>query len=252
LRLKTLEKFISKLKRLNTECTVFQAELCGIGMAVDWIQNQRKGTSYYAINVDSKAALLAIANKHSTHHLAEDTRRKIIKLRTTTKITFHWIKGHTGLKGNERADYLAKTVASYNPNITYGTIPVSRGKQLLEDYYTQIWDATYINSRKAAHTKPFIPSIFHRKSLSLWPNHILTQLLSNHGCFRSHLHKMKKSPTPLCSCPEKVEQTARYLMIECSLFSKDRPAALQNLPLPMITQFHIHTVNVHRLIKNIF
>ena len=63
---------------------------------------------------------------------------------------------------------------------------------------------------------------------------------------------MKKSPTPLCSCPEKVEQTARHLIIECSLFSKDRPAALQNLPLPMKTQFHIHTADVHGLSKNIF
>jgi ribonuclease HI len=98
---------------------------------VDWIQNQRKSTSFYVIHVDSKAALLAIANKHSTHPLAVDTRRKIIELRTTTTITFHWVKGHTGLKGNERADYLAKTVVSYNPNITYDTIPVSRGKQLL-------------------------------------------------------------------------------------------------------------------------
>ena len=146
------------------------------------------------------------------------------------QITFHWIKGHTGLKGNERADYLAKTVASYNPNITYGAIPVFRGKQLLEDYYTQIWDAAYINSGKASHTKPLIPSIFHRKSLSLWPNHILIQLLTNHGCFCSYLHKMKKAPTPLCSCPEKIEQTARHLMTECSLFSKDRPAVLQTSP----------------------
>ena len=62
--------------------------------------------------------------------------------------------------------------------------------------------------QKSFHTKLLIPSIFHRKSLSLWPNHILTQLLTNHGCFRSYLHKIKKAPTPLCSCPEKVEQTA--------------------------------------------
>jgi len=249
---KNSQEVHTETQRLNIECTVFQVELCRIGMAVDWIQNQRKGTSSYAIHVDSKAALLAIANKFYTHPLAVDTRRKIIELRTTTTITFHWTKGHTGLKGNERADYLAKTVASYNPNITYDKIPVSRGKQLLEDYYTQIWDAIYINSWKASHTKLLIPSIFHRKSLSLWPNHILTQLPTNQGCFRSYLHKMKKAPTPLCSCPEKVEQTARHLMTECSLFSKDRPAVLQNLPLPLIMQFHIHTVDVYRLIKNIF
>jgi ribonuclease HI len=128
----------SETQRLSIECTVFQAELCGIGMAVDWILKQRKKTYSYAINVDSKAAILAIANKHSTHPLAIITRRKTIELR----ITFHWIKGHTGLKGNERADYLARTVATYNPTITYDAIPVSRGKQLMEEYCAKIWNAT--------------------------------------------------------------------------------------------------------------
>ena len=177
-------------QKLNIECTVFQAELRGIGMAVDWILNQRKKTASNAINVDSKAALLAIVNKHSTHPLAVDTRRKIIELRTTTLITFHWIKGHTGLKGNESADYLAKTVASYNPTTTYDSLPVSKGKQLLEDYYTKIWNATYVNFEKTSHTKPLIPSIFHRMSLPLWPNYTLTQLLTNHGC----LIKFKRRP----------------------------------------------------------
>jgi len=41
-------------------------------------------------------------------------------------------------------------------------------------------------------------------------------------------------------------------MIESSLFSKDRPAVLQNLPLSVIMQFHIHTVDVYRFIKNTF
>ena len=103
----------TETQRLNNKCTVFQAELCGIRMAIDWIQNQRKKASTYAINVDSKAALLAIANKHTAHPLAVDTRRKTIELRKDTLVTFHWVKGHSGLKGNERADYLAKTVASY-------------------------------------------------------------------------------------------------------------------------------------------
>ena len=142
-----------------------------------------------------------------------------MELRTTTPITFHWIKGHTGLKGNEREDYLAKTLASYNLVIKYDAIPVSRWKRLLEDY-TKIRNATYINSEKASHTKPHIPSIFHRLSRPLRPNHILTQLQTNRGCLRSYLHKMQKTPISLCSCPEKAEQTARHLMIECSLSSK--------------------------------
>jgi ribonuclease HI len=82
-------------------------------MAIDWIESQRNKTSSYAINVDSKAALLAIANKHTTHPLAVVIRVKAIKIRNSTSITFHWVKGHECLKGNERAD-LAKTVTRYN------------------------------------------------------------------------------------------------------------------------------------------
>ena len=131
-------------------------------------------------------------------------------------------------------------------------IPVSRGKQLLEEYFTKIWKTTYINSGKTSHTKPFIPTIFHRVSLPLWPKYTLTQLLTNHGCFHSYLYKMKKASSSLCRCPEKAEQTAQHLMIECSILSQERPAVLQNLPLPLIMQYHINTVDVSKLLKNIF
>jgi ribonuclease HI len=114
-------------QRLSIMCTVFQAELYGISMAVDWIQSQGKKTSSYAINVDSKAALLAIANKHTTHPLAVATRLKTIELRNSNSITFHWVKGHAGLKGNDRADYMAKKVASYNTTIACDAIPIIRG-----------------------------------------------------------------------------------------------------------------------------
>jgi len=170
-------------QRLNTTCTVFQAELYGISMAIDWIQSQGKKAFSYAINVDSKASLLDIPNKHTTHPLTVAIREKAIKLRNSTSITFHWVKGHAGLKGNERADYLAKTVARYSTTIAYDEIPINRGKQILEDHYTKMWNATYVNSANASHTKLYIPTIFHRLSLPLWPNFLLAQFLTNHGSF---------------------------------------------------------------------
>jgi hypothetical protein len=132
---------------------------------------------------------------------------KIIELRNSTSITFHWVKG------NERADYLAKTVTSYNTTIAYDVIPIILGKLILEDYYTNIWNVIYVNSANASHTKLFIPTIFHRLSLSLWPNFLLTQFLTNHGSFRLYLHKINKTPSPNCNCPEKAIQTARHLTI---------------------------------------
>jgi hypothetical protein len=84
---------------------------------------------------------------------------------------------------------------------------------ILEDYYTKIWNGTYVNSEKATHTKTLIPSTFHRLNLPLWPNSFLTQLLTNHGCFRSYLYKMGKVPTSLCDCPK---SATSYQTAACS------------------------------------
>ena len=130
-------------------------------------------------------ALLGTANKHTTHPLAVATRLRTTELKNSTSITFHWVKGHVSLRDNERADYLAKIAASYNTTIVYDVITINRGKQILEEYYIKILNATYINSVNASHTKLFIPIIFHRLSLPLWTNFILTQFLTNHGSFRS-------------------------------------------------------------------
>jgi ribonuclease HI len=244
-------QILKPTQKLSITCTVFQAELYGISMAVDW-QSQGKKTSSYAINVDSKAALLAIANRHTTQPLAVANRLKTIELRNSTSITFHWVKGHAGLKGNERADYLAKTVASYNTTVAYDVIPIIRGKQILEDYYIKIWNAIYVNSANASHTKLLILNISHRISLSLWPNFLLTHFLTIHGSFRSYLHKINKTPSPNCNCPEKVMQTAGHLMIECTLFSNDRPAVLKSLPAPLVLKYRINTVRNTSFLRNIF
>jgi len=238
-------------QKLNKTCTVFQAELYGIIMAVDWNQSQRQKIPSYAINVDSKAALLAIANKHTTQPLAVENRLKTIELRNSTSITFHWVKGHAGLKGNERADCLAKTAASHNTTIAYEEIPINRRKQILEEYYIKIWNATYIDSANASHTKLFIPTIFHRFSLPLWPNYILTQFLTNQCSFQSYIHKIEKTPSPNCNCPLKAAQTAHHLMTECSPFSRQRPAALRTLPPPLILKHHINTFGVTSFLRNI-
>jgi hypothetical protein len=96
-----------------------------------------------------------------------------------------------------------------------------------------------------------VPSIPHRLALSLWPNFTLTQFLTNHGKFRFYLHKMKKTASPTCSCPDRAVQTARHLMTECSQYSRNRPAILQKLPPHMILKHHIHTASVSSLLNHI-
>lgn len=104
-------------------------------MAIEWIQHQRRRHESFAIHVDSKAALFAIKDRHTTHPIAVTIRTNSIKLKRHTSISFHWVKGHAGLLGNERADYLAKIAASYKTSIGYNRIPRTRSRQLLRQYY---------------------------------------------------------------------------------------------------------------------
>ena len=46
----------------------------------------------------------------------------------------------------------------------------------------------------ASHTKLFIPTIFHTLSLSLCLKFLLTQFLTNHSTFSSHLQKINRRP----------------------------------------------------------
>lgn len=249
---KDASEIFTGVKRLSPECSVFQAELCGILMAVDWIKLQPKYSTSYAIHVDSQAALFAVANKHTTHPIALEIRRAIINITKTTSLTLHWVKGHAGLRGNERADYLAKTAARYKTKIEYSALPLTRGKQLLKDYYINLWNDIYTKSEVATHTKPFIPNIYHRLSISLWPNHILTQFLTNHGSFRSYLFKMNKITSPTCNCQEAEIQTARHLLTQCSKFTRERPDVLKSTPLPLVLKYHINTTQITRFLNNVF
>jgi len=148
---------------------------------------------------------------------------------------------------------LGKTVARYKNTIACDEIPINRGKQILEDHYTKIWNAIYVHSANASHTKLYIPTIFHRLSLPLWPNFLLTQFLTNQGSFRSYLHKINKTPSPNCNCPEKTVQTAHRLMQECSLWSKDRPSVFKSLPpTPGSAVYHINTVSITSFLRCIF
>jgi hypothetical protein len=174
-----------------------------------------------------------------------------IKLRSSSSVTFHWVKGHASLRGNERADYLAKTAASYIPTLAYNEIPINRRKQLLEDHYSKLCNEIYVKSANASLTKLYIPTISHRLSLSRWPNFLLTQFLTNRGSFRSYLYKINKARSPNCNCPAKAEQTASHLLLECSLWSKDRPSVLRSLPPHLVQQFHINTVSITNFLRSI-
>ena len=88
----------SKSIKLNPQCTVFQAEIQGVQMAVNWIIDNLKPNCKYAINVDSQATLRAISSNESTNPVIVKIRKDLQVVLTTNEVTF---QGHTWHYGNE-------------------------------------------------------------------------------------------------------------------------------------------------------
>ena len=92
-----------------------KAELWAIGMAITAVMELRSAKSTpdgeVHLFVDSKYAIQAA---EGTILVSQDlsltrlVRRLVKNLRRDVAVTFHWVKGHNGIDGNERADLLAE------------------------------------------------------------------------------------------------------------------------------------------------
>ena len=108
-------------KRLSNGCSILQAELYGIKMAM---QHAVRYGGVPVINVDSRSAISALCKPTQSEN--QELVRDIKQLadRADGKPTLHWVPSHCGITGNEEADTLAKQ-ALLNQEVEV-TLPISR------------------------------------------------------------------------------------------------------------------------------
>ena len=105
---------------LLSENSVFQAELTAILHAINWFSNSTHNSC--TINTDSLSGLLALKDQETTDYLVQTI---LLQLQSLKKfISFRWVRGHAGLRGNERADTLAREAAQNSENASI-FIPIS-------------------------------------------------------------------------------------------------------------------------------
>lgn len=56
-----------------------------------------------------------------------------------------------------------------------------------------------------------------------------TQILSNHGCFRKFLYRIKKSETPICIHCKTAVETAEHTLFECNTWNTERAELMNTL-----------------------
>ncbi|UYV77430.1 hypothetical protein LAZ67_15001001 [Cordylochernes scorpioides] len=222
--------------KLHQECSAFQAELLAILYATKFTMNFPK--EHFIIASDCQSALSAICRSWPprTQLIAEI----IYNLHFSPNVQLCWIKGHSGIQGNELADQAAKAAAHSNLPLSFTTLPKSVAHGKKEQIALKMWIDLYIqdystrNLRRFAATPETTPpnASKHQAWIYLHNNPDRPWLHSGRPC----------NEDPTCPHCQDEDQTVDHLLFTCSTFQYQRfqtatllgitnicPASLENL-----------------------
>ncbi|XP_023244212.1 uncharacterized protein LOC111642158 [Centruroides sculpturatus] len=171
---------------LASNCSAYQAELIAILMAIEWCNNY-KSNNRINIFTDCRSTIDAI-----NYHLPKNPL--VIKIQASiaasnNNFAISWIRGHAGLLGNERADFLAGEAASLSFNMClYSLTPASFIKHLLRTDAINTWQERWNNCHEGRTTWKFFPNVpTTNPTFDGHDTHLFTQFLTGHGGFNSYL-----------------------------------------------------------------
>ena len=143
---------------------------------------------------------------------------------SVTPVSFQWIRGHTNVEGNERADELTRNAALNDKLRTDFTgFPISYTKNIFRQMAYEEWNERYVSLQTGSVTKMFFPTLDHATQFfkERHPNYYLTQMLTGHEGFRSSLLRWKINDNANCPC-KSAYQDVNHLITECPIFSAER------------------------------
>ncbi|XP_023236583.1 uncharacterized protein LOC111635749 [Centruroides sculpturatus] len=149
--------------KLGPHCSVPQAEILAITKAIDhvfaeWFPHSKSITIYS----DSITAIYSITNQGKRGDNVLHIHQLLSNNSHGHNIQFKWVRGHSGVVGNEAADRLAKSAAVSTLPSSYSKIPLSKIKHWSYQIALHQWQEEWNNSDTGRLTFDFIPDIARR------------------------------------------------------------------------------------------
>jgi ribonuclease HI len=211
---------------LDRICSVFQAELFAIKEALRWATSVRSVEWHkICIITDSRSALEGIKDFSTVNYLIVKIKELAAELTSRGfELRFVWIRGHTGVAGNERADQLAREAARKRTSPDYARFTLSFAKHLVKASVFDRWQVEYGQSEQGEWTRSLFPELrmAARFTRICGLSFDLTQALTGHGCFRFYLHRFRIIDSPSCPCDGTTPQNVLHLLYECKLLESER------------------------------
>ncbi|XP_020298802.1 uncharacterized protein LOC109863035 [Pseudomyrmex gracilis] len=187
---------------------------------------------------DSRSALSAVRsrfNPRSSSYLVLRVKSVLLDMeRAGTLTRLVWIPSHVGIRGNERADALAKDAIPHGVDSQLG-VPLREIKNYWKkDMFTELFDWC---SREAAvrgffYCHKYLTRFCHpwfaffnirRRTVTTF-----NRLCSGHSSLRAHLFRFRIVDSPLCpACG--VEESPNHMFWVCPEFDKEHQLLVRGL-----------------------
>ena len=221
---------------LGEHATVFQAEVVAImRCAQNLLGSDRVGRRIWICS-DSQAALKALEGPRINSRLVWDCKCVLDELTKNNDVSLVWVPGHSGIRGNEIADLLAKEAAEtrlLGPEPAVGiSFCLGRGRirSWLRDQHLDYWRRETENKCRQARALlgecPGDGLAKSIRSLSRKDARLATQLLTGHGDLNYHLHKLGRSDRPDCRLCGEEEETSLHILGYCPVLVGPRTRLL--------------------------
>ena len=197
---------------LDVHTSIFTAEAVALKLAVQYIQ--RHPSRRTVIYSDSLSCIQALENKNLNHPDIREIIQILTYLREVDSIIeFCWIPGHIGIRGNEKADKIAKEII--NHPIYETKIPFSDLKPRIREYVNSLFQHKWDNccSNKLHEINETFSQTLKVYSNKRREDVILTRLRIGHSRV-THKHYLLNEDSPECipcDCP----LTVKHILIEC-------------------------------------
>ena len=208
----------------GSRCSNYDAEMQAILAALAATTTKYKNSASHPKNLvifsDSQSALQTLENWiPSADHITTDILSAVNQLASyDIKTTLQWIPGHIDIRGNERADRLAKSGATMSqPHIPTNMRTV---KHIIHNNCKQHWMDSWASNPTGRSLYTHLPKPNpgdHINSLCRRDQCTIFRLRTGHITLNKHLHRVTADHTPYCMhCNRQEEETVKHHLLDCS------------------------------------